>query len=389
MGRLIEGFWDCPYCGNKRIGGLQTKCPSCGAGRGEDIKFYMDNPKNYVSEEKAKTISKNPDWLCSYCGVYNSDNNSECKNCGATRTESEKNYFEIQRKKKLKEIEKQQANITKKISSYNQELGTEDISDVLNYEPNNTHDYILKKDKKPSFDWKNILKWGGIGLGIVSVVVALLLIFMPKTQEGTVDSFAWNRSISVEEYRTVEESDWNLPSGARLQYTQNEIRTYKQVIDHYETKTRTYTEQVLDHYETVVTGYRDNGNGTFEEITSQQPVYRTETRTETYEEPVYRDEPVYDTKYYYEIDKWVHKEYVKTSGKDKKPYWGEYKYGEKEREGNKTEKYEIIVVNKDNEKNTYKVDYDIWNSLNVGETVKLKVFINGYAELITDDVKEK
>ena len=41
-------------------------------------------------------------------------------------------------------------------------------------------------------------------------------------------------------------------------------------------------------------------------------------------EPVYRQDPVYATKYYYDIDKWVDtgNDYP-SSGKDHKPYWNE------------------------------------------------------------------
>lgn len=397
MGKLIEGFWDCPYCGEKHIGGLQMKCTSCGASRGEDIKFYMDDPKNYIDDEKAKTISKNPDWLCSYCGAYNSDNNPECKNCGATRTESEKNYFEIRKKKEERE-KQEKAEEYKEIINDNSESEEEssDYGDKASNDSNDNNDMDFNKfdetgirsEKGSSFNWKKLLAWGGIGLGIVSIIATLIFIFTPKTQEGIVDSFAWQRSISIEEYKTLNESDWVLPAKARLQYTQEEIKTYERVVDHYETKTRTYTEQVLDHYETVVTGHQDNGNGTFTEITAEKPVYRTETKTETYEEPVYRDEPVYATKYYYEIDRWMHKDYIKTSGEDKNPYWGEYQYKEKEREGSKTENYEITVINKEEKVNTYSVDYDVWKNLEKGETVHLKVYVNGYAELITEENTE-
>ena len=96
-------------------------------------------------------------------------------------------------------------------------------------------------------------------------VVLLVMLFTPKVMDVEVQDFSWNRGINVEELVTVEESDWSLPAGARLKYEQPEIKGYTQVLDHYETKTRTYTEQVLDHYEEYVSGYRDLGNGHFEE----------------------------------------------------------------------------------------------------------------------------
>ena len=39
MGKLIEGFWDCPYCGQKSIGGLTKVCPNCNTPRGKNIKL--------------------------------------------------------------------------------------------------------------------------------------------------------------------------------------------------------------------------------------------------------------------------------------------------------------------------------------------------------------
>ena len=58
MGRLIEGVWDCVFCGTDKIRGSERVCPCCGKTRGQDVKFYMDNPKNYVNEEVAKTMAE-------------------------------------------------------------------------------------------------------------------------------------------------------------------------------------------------------------------------------------------------------------------------------------------------------------------------------------------
>ena len=80
-----------------------------------------------------------------------------------------------------------------------------------------------------------------------------------------------------------------------------------------------------------------NASNAIPPVNEPSPI--TETKTETYQEPVYRDEPIYETKYYYEIDKWLHKEYIKTSGNDKEPVWGEYTLKDKERENGRTERY--------------------------------------------------
>ena len=91
MGKLVEGLWDCPFCGNKRIRAGQKTCPSCGHPQDENTKFYMPDEIKYVSDEEAAKISRNPDWQCSFCGSLNSDNLDSCANCGATKEESERN----------------------------------------------------------------------------------------------------------------------------------------------------------------------------------------------------------------------------------------------------------------------------------------------------------
>ena len=398
MGRLIEGFWDCPYCDHKRISGLVKVCPNCNKPRGDLVKFYMDGTKNYISEEKAKTISRNPDWVCSFCDSLNSDDVTICHVCNASKADSERNYFENQ--KKLQEQKKRMEQIyansdamkeddspiaketerSSNTSSYNQ--------DYLDYHPTypTQNNSFATPAKKKNSIFKSKKFWGisAIVLASILLITGLVFLFLPKQAEGVVDGFSWERSISIEEYKTFQESDWSLPPGARLERTQTEIRGYEQVLDHYETKTRTYTEEVLDHYETVVVGYRDLGNGTFEEITEQKAVYRTETKTETYQDPVYRDEPIYATKYYYEIDRWTHSKYVKSSGNDKEPYWETYICKDKEREGTKSETYKITIVTDDGKQETYTLDFNVWNNLNKGDKVKLKVHFGGKAEIITD-----
>ena len=112
MATLVMGYWDCPICGTKEILGDVTNCPSCGRARGE-VQFYMkgytegetreENERadiEYLDEEQAKYVSKNPDWYCSFCNSLNSDNAQFCGNCGASRADSESNYFEMLQKKK-------------------------------------------------------------------------------------------------------------------------------------------------------------------------------------------------------------------------------------------------------------------------------------------------
>lgn len=407
MGRLIEGVWDCVFCGTDKIRGSERVCPCCGKTRGQDVKFYMDNPKNYVSEEVAKTINRNPDWLCSYCDALNRDDLDECHSCGATKDASAKNYFEHRA-----EVDRRRAERQKRLDALmNQEERNDKAgrsvhsTGRLSYlEDNDTppsfkepykrtkeryqDDFPVSKPSKPrrNIPWKNILTGGAVAIAAVLLVMLLISLFTPKVMDVTVDELTWERSIGVETLTTVDESGWSLPAGARLHYSQQEIKSYEKVIDHYETKTRTYTEQVLDHYEEYVSGYRDLGNGYFEEITSSRPVYRTETRTETYEEPVYRDEPIYATKYYYEIDKWLHSYNSESSGhKSEEMYWNEPVLKDKQRESGRTTTCYISFWDADKEKTvTYTMSQPEWETLSTGETVTIEVVL-GHASIYTEE----
>ena len=106
MGKIVVGRWDCSYCGTKGIRGSERECPNCGRPRGEDVKFYVDDPKDYVPEDEATKISKEPDWMCEFCGSYNSAKLTKCVSCGAERGKS-KDYFQVQEANREKNLEKQ------------------------------------------------------------------------------------------------------------------------------------------------------------------------------------------------------------------------------------------------------------------------------------------
>lgn len=99
MGKLVEGLWDCPYCDTTSIKASQKTCPNCGHPQDENTVFRMPDTISYVSDEDAAKISQNPDWQCSFCGSLNKDIDNSCNNCGASKEESEKNYFEMRRER--------------------------------------------------------------------------------------------------------------------------------------------------------------------------------------------------------------------------------------------------------------------------------------------------
>ena len=103
--------------------------------------------------------------------------------------------------------------------------------------------------------------------------------------------------------------------------------------------------------------------------------------------PVYRQEPVYDTMYDYDIERWVHArdETVRGAGfaatdgalrglEVAEPYWPETRLGGNEREEGRSEEYVLYFT--DNKKgNTYsaRVTQALWEQYSKGAGVELKV----------------
>lgn len=369
MGKLIEGLWDCKYCSRKGIPGSKRECTSCGNVRDKDTKFYLPKDVKHVPKEIAKNISKNPDWVCLYCGYsLNPDNAESCLSCGAQRTSKNKNYFEYQKKSEEQFTASQEQKAGETLENQSQDCYSTNQSDRIKK--------LFSENKK------KILIILSVIVLIISLIVGLIYIIAPKEKNITINEICWNRSIEIEKSKTVNENDWILPSDGRLIYTNQEIYGYEQKIDHYETRTLQVAKERLIGYQEVVVGMKDLGNGYFEEITQQQPVYETYYEEEQYKEPVYVSIPVYKTKYYYEIERWFYERSIDTVGLGNNPYWGEVDLEEKEREKCRTEKY--IIKGKDSKGKQYEINipFNQWKELTLDETVKVKIFVTGNGEII-------
>ena len=430
MGRLVYGYWDCEYCGATGIRGDKRECPGCGRARGEHTKFYMrSGVKEYVPKQKE---NRNPDWVCDYCDTLNPSTTNVCQSCSSVRGSKSRTYFDVRNEEKAREAQmRAQAShiidehinreydgetMTRLIRENRDSSGPAPIgfdddepeSSEAEYvdngnpfkdEPEERERLAKSQVEIPTFGDKVAEVAGSVGKSlakagkvvgsffarfwmpmlitvlIAAVIGGIVWLCLPKEHELTVREMTWERNINIEKYAWVDDSGWSLPSGARLKYTNEEIYTYTQVFSHYETKTR----QVVVGYETKVVGYRDLGNGQFEEITEQVPIYGTEE----YQEAVYVSVPVYETKYYYEIQRWIHGRNVKTSGSGLEPYWGEVVLGEKERQGTSSETYTIVGVDEDGEEMRVTMSYDDYMKLEIGAVVKVKVTL-GHAEIVLD-----
>lgn len=366
MSKIIRGYWNCLSCGRKAIDGLKDECPSCGKRKPDDINYYMVSKDDVVSELELNEAGINEEecdgnhkeWICSYCNQINNYSDDICVSCGGNKNES---IYEYGEKEKSEEYELDNSN--------------DILEDVMEKEVVNSSEDDINNNYSDSSNFFNrikkyLFKYKYFAIAF-SILAFLLVLFFPYKETSTVSGFSWERCITIEELKTFDESDWSLPSGARLHYTQEELYGYEQVLDHYDTKTRQCSREVQDGYDIYYT-YQDNGNGTFTEVEHSTPKYRTEYYTEEYQEPVYRDEPIYKTKYYYEIDIWIAVDYYKSSGQDKNPWWND-DYSLKEKQIDIfSENYYIHFVNSKNKEYKDSVNISQWENVSTGDSMTVK-----------------
>ena len=214
--KIVKGYWDCPYCSSREIDGLVDFCPNCGVHKPKDVKYYLKGnvttnttysksqvPDSDVLSEKElekagiskeECDGKHKEWVCDFCGSLNNWADNVCSSCGSQKDESDTLYGG--EKKSGEEPAEQQHTA----SSQDKEQ-------------------LSVWDKIKSFFVKNRK-----AAAIVTVIIAVLsVMFFPYKKVVTVKSFAWERNISLEEYRTVQESDWNVPEGGRVYDEKTEI----------------------------------------------------------------------------------------------------------------------------------------------------------------------
>lgn len=348
---VYEGRWDCSYCGSQNRGSSKF-CVKCGASRGKDVEFYLpENAEEIYRMEELEKANAGPDWNCDSCGAANASIDNFCSNCGDPRQSTDI----------TRQVNEYDVNNTPSTGADSARIAKEKESARLD----EAYERAGGSVRKPS----NILKLLIPALIIVGLLAFVINLFIPKEVYLTVEGHSWVRESNIENYREVRESDWSIPSGGKLVNSKKEIHHYDKVLDHYETKTRQVRVQVGT--EQYVVGKRDKGNGYFEDIYGTRPVY--ENRTETYQEPVYRDVPVYGTKYTYDIWKWVVDKTLTTSGNDKNAYWAKYTpENEKWRLKNISGKYTLHIADKKGKKYDKTIDYEKWLKYNPGQQIKAK-----------------
>lgn len=378
--KKVEGYWTCSYCGTKRIGGLTKTCPNCGNPQSEGLKFYVLNgSKKYLEPEIAKDYGKGADWVCAYCGSYNRYNKTVCKNCGAAKADAKHDYFG--KEVTLDSIDVSEYSTSNDITSQ-REKSQHQVTNELKHSLSPCNEENLNSSNKGQSFWKNInlkVVFSILGGTVATIALILLLIsiFTPKMYNAKVCDKSWNRSVTIQELRTVYESDWEVPLGGRIYDERQEIRDYDHVIDHYDVVEQEVPRKEFDHYDYE---YYDNGDGTFDE--EKIPVYTTVYDTEYEEVPVYKDIPIYDTKYYYTIDRWFYSRTETSSGKTDDPYWPEFNLRYKEKQSGESETYTICFETQEKKSYSKGVSYEQWKEYNIGEEYHITVVAGIVTEVL-------
>ncbi|HEX5872339.1 MAG TPA: hypothetical protein VFY65_18045 [Longimicrobium sp.] len=333
---IREGRWDCPTCGNTGLPGRELGCSGCGNRRPEGIRFYLpDDAAEVTDAQRLAEARAGADWICEHCGVSARATMDRCPGCGAVRGSSPRQQTHEHRF---------------------DEPADEPVKTLAGAMP-----------AKRRRGWKG-------PAALVAIVGGLMWWNGPVEVTATVAAKDWSRAIEVQEYRTVQEEDWSVPQGGRQKRSYRAIRDYRQVLDHYETKTRQVSERVQTGTRTYTCGQRDMGNGYFEDVTCTEPEYTTNYRNETYQDPVYRREPIYDTRYAYEIEKWLPDDTAWARGDAaREPSWPPVQIGRNEREGARIQRYVLRFT--DDEGKTYEreVTADQYQRYRQGQPVKLRM----------------
>jgi hypothetical protein len=190
-------------------------------------------------------------------------------------------------------------------------------------------------------------------VGCLSVLAILALVIVAvtwkKEAELVVTGHTWRREIAIERFGPTADSSWcdSVPAMARGVRRSSEVRSHRRIPDGQDCRTRKV----------------DRGNGTF--------VEKQECSTR------YRDEPVYDDRCYYTIDRWAVARTLDASGASVKdvrwPDVGALRpciFVGCERLGSRKETYTVELTDPKSGKQTCNVDANKWATLGDGSRWK-------------------
>lgn len=398
---IWEGAWDCPYCGRTRNRGPEKFCGGCGIPRGGDVKFYLPEDARLVKDEEELARAKaGPDWKCEYCGADNHTDKEFCSGCGApkdgapVRKVIEYKFDETKEGKKI-DYTLKLTGTGFAVEAMGQIFEGKTADEAFNkfFEHLRESEKLVKERSYPEPPIKapqstshqkqspvtKALFFGCFSLIFFFILFAIYMI-IPRRTSGTVNGFHWQTSIDLERLNTLTETKWEyeVPNDARIMSRRREIHHYNKVQIGTTTKSKTVTEKIKTGTKKVKVGTRDKGNGYFEDVYEDRPIYKEVEKKVTYQEPVYRDVPEYRYKVTYQIDRWQIVGTRSDSGDDQNASVPELKPGYKERKGKISEEFTVFFEGPKKKKLTYKTrNKEEWLTFRIGQKYELKADLHG------------
>jgi hypothetical protein len=266
--KTYEMLWDCKFCGQKKLLGLSQRfCPKCGGPQDASRRYFPADDEKIAVQDHPFVGA---DVQCPACNAWNSKATVHCTSCGGP-------------------------------------LGQGRAAPLVGAPP--LPPPPAKKSSAILF----------VVLGGVAAVIGLVLVALFWKRGGSFEiaSHTWERSVQIEHFGPVRMSAWcdELPSGARVLGRHQEKRSTKKIQDGQDCKNTK----------------KDNGDGTYKEVTECTPKYR--------------EEPVLGDKCDFEVDQWQRVRTATASGALPKdlPRWPALDLKQSEREGKRQEAYSLLV----------------------------------------------
>jgi hypothetical protein len=273
---IREGKWKCTYCGQVNQG-RDEACHQCGQPRGKDVKFFLDGDAAEVTDQNLVDVAQaGADWICEFCSTDNRAKDTRCRQCGAERGTSRS----LQEKMVTPGSAAQTGAASPGTARARARMGP--------------------------------IALGGIIAAVIAVGVLVYFLFFSASEKMAVlDRGQWQRTIAVEENKWVEHTAWEdaVPRNAIVLDTHQE---------------KFGTEKVQTGTERKKTGQKDKGNGFFEDVYENVPVYT--------------ERDVYKNKVRFKIQEWVVTRTLKDEGDlSRAPAWPAVALSAAEREGKRSE----------------------------------------------------
>lgn len=313
---VYEMFWDCEYCGaDKLLGKTHRHCPQCGAAQDPSSRYFPPEEEKVAVQDH---VYFGADWKCASCDTPNSNASAFCGNCGTPKDGAKK-------------------------------VGLAHEKEAPPAPPPAPEE----PKKSGGGGGRGMLIFGCLGAVVLGFVVLCgLATFWNRTDAATVTSHTWSRSVQIQEYKSVSETDWcdEMPSGAEDVRTTQKQRDTKKVPDGEDCETKNV----------------DNGDGTFrqeEECTTR-----------------YREEPIMDDWCSYTVAKWADLREATADGDGLSPVWPQTQLKTCssprlgcQREGTRSESYTLKLKGSDGDALSCTLSESAWRNARDGQQIEVSI----------------